>query len=362
MSERPGDRLPPGQALTRKYPVVGEKKPAPEALDPDRWRLIVEGLIDPAFEVTLGKFLSLPQRDLVADIHCVTGWTQLGMRFTGLPLAALLAARGARGRPEARFVLFTAYSDRAHDTSLPLDRALADTWLVHSFDGRPLTPEHGAPLRTVTPSRYFYKSLKWVHRIEFLAADRLGYWERESSYHNHADPWPGDERYATGSHTAKEIESFRNASSYIPYRGPRKLLLSVDLRGWSPATRDLGDLHLKSCDLRGAHLDGADLRGANLTRCDLRGATLRNADLRGADLEGADFTGADLTGADLRDTALSAAKFFTRDEEGQIHAAKIDGLRWDPAAELLEDQERFLREELGTNRPRRDAFRNPPIP
>jgi DMSO/TMAO reductase YedYZ molybdopterin-dependent catalytic subunit len=82
----PDDRVPPGQALTRKYPVVGEKAPAPEALDLEHWRLIVEGLIDPAFEITLDEFLSLPQRDLMADIHCVTGWTQLGMRFTGLPL------------------------------------------------------------------------------------------------------------------------------------------------------------------------------------------------------------------------------------------------------------------------------------
>jgi DMSO/TMAO reductase YedYZ molybdopterin-dependent catalytic subunit len=341
-----GDRVPPGQALTRKYPVVGEKSPAPEALDPDRWRLAVEGLIDPAFEITFEELLSLPQRDLVADIHCVTGWTQFDMRFTGLPLAGLIEAHGARVLPVANFVRFTAYSERAHDTSLPVERALLDTWLVHSFDGRPLTPEHGAPLRTVTPSRYFYKSLKWVHRIEFLAEDRLGYWERESSYHNNADPWPGNERYATGSHTAKEIESFRNATSYVPYRGPRKLLLSVDLRGWSPATRDLGNLYLKDCDLRDARLDGVDLRGANLTRCDLRGASLRGADLRGADLEGANFAEADLTGADLREAALSAAKFFARDEAGGIKAAKIDGLRWDPAAELLEDQERFLRGRL----------------
>jgi DMSO/TMAO reductase YedYZ molybdopterin-dependent catalytic subunit len=328
------DRVPPGQALTRKYPVVGEKSPAPQALDLGSWRLEVEGLIDPPFALTYGAILSLPQRDLVADIHCVTGWTQLDMRFTGIPLADLLAVRGAHVLPAAAFVRFVAYSDRAHDTSLPLDRALADTWLVHSFDGRPLVPEHGYPLRTVTPSRYFYKSLKWVHRIEFVDEDRLGYWERESSYHNHADPWPGDERYVSGSHTAEEIERFRNAKSYVPYRGLKKLLLSADLRGWAPATRDLGNLYLKDCDLRGARLDSVDLREANLTRCNLGGASLRGADLCGADLEGASFLEADLTGADLRGTALSAAKFI---------GAKIDGLRWSEDAELLEDQERYLR-------------------
>jgi hypothetical protein len=327
--------LPPGQALTRKFPLVGERDD--DAVPPlAAWRLEIGGLIEPAFQLTWDAFLALPQRELTADIHCVTGWTHLGMRFTGVPLSDLLA--GSRILPDARFVRFAAYSARSHDTSLPLDLALQDTWLVHAFDGRPLTPEHGGPLRTVTPSRYFYKSLKWVHRIEFLAEDRPGFWERESLYHNNADPWPGNERYATGSHAPEEIERFRNAPSYAPYRGLRKLLLGVDLRGWSPATRDLGDLHLKDCDLRGARLAGADLRGSNLTRCRFEGADLSGADLRGADLEGATFVGADLTGADLRGAFLSAARFA---DEGR--SAKIDGLRWSEDAELLEDQERFLR-------------------
>jgi DMSO/TMAO reductase YedYZ molybdopterin-dependent catalytic subunit len=334
--------LPPGQALTRKFPLVGERDiSAVPTLD--AWRLEVDGLIDSPFQLTWNEFRALPQQELTADIHCVTGWTHLGMRFTGVPLASLLEARGARILPVAHFVRFIAYSPRGHDTSLPLERALAETWLVHSYEGEPLTAEHGAPLRTVTPSRYFYKSLKWLHRVEFLAEDRPGYWERESAYHNNADPWPGDERYATGSHAPEEIERFRNAASYLPYRGPKKILLGVDLHGWSPVTRDLGDLYLKDSDLRGACLDGADLRRANLTRCRFEGATLAGADLRGADLEGATFAGADLTGADLRGAALSATKFFEKDQEGRITAAKIDSLRWSEDAELLEDQERFLR-------------------
>jgi DMSO/TMAO reductase YedYZ molybdopterin-dependent catalytic subunit len=334
--------LPPGQALTSKFPLVGEKDAS--AVPPlDAWRLEVDGLVDPSLRFTWEEFLTLPQKELTADIHCVTGWTHLGMRFSSVPLADLLDGRGVRVRPEARFIRFVAWSPRAHDTSLPLERALAEIWLVHAVDGRPLTPEHGGPLRTVTPSRYFYKSLKWLRRIEFLAADRLGFWERESSYHNNADPWPGDERYATGSHTAEEIDRFRTATSYMPHRGPKRILLGVDLRGWSPSTRDLGDLYLKNCDLRGAQLAGADLRGANLTRSDFAGATLVGADLRGADLEGASFLEADLTGADLRGAALSATRFFLRDQDGRIVAAKIEGLRWDEDAELLEDQEGFLR-------------------
>jgi len=339
------DRLPPGQALTRKFPLVGERDSS--AVPPlDAWRLEIAGLIEPPFALTWADFETLPQRELLTDIHCVTGWSQPSMRFTGLPLAELLASRGARVLPEARFVRFEAYSARGHDTSLPVALALADTWLVSAFEGQPLTPGHGGPLRTITPSRYFYKGVKWVHRIEFLPEDRLGYWESESRYHNNADPWPGDERYDTGSHKPEEIERFRSAASYIPWRGPAKTLMGVDLRGWSPVTRDLGNIYLKDCDLRGANLAGADLRGANLTRCRLEGATLAGADLRGADVEGAAFFGADLTGADLTGAFLSAARFYERQDDGTLLAAKIDGLRWSPDAELLEDQERFLRGQI----------------
>jgi DMSO/TMAO reductase YedYZ molybdopterin-dependent catalytic subunit len=332
----PQRTLPPGQTATQKFPVVGEQTPSPEALDLEGWRLAVDGLVERPLTFTHPEILALPQGERVADIHCVTSWSHLGMRLQGVPLAAVLER--AVPRPEARFVRFEAYSSRRHDTSLPLKLALADTWLVHSRDGEPLTPEHGWPLRTVTPSRYFYKSLKWVHRIELLAEDRLGYWERESDYHNDAAPWPGDQRFVSGSLPPEKLRALREAASYVPYRGPKKVVVGADLRGWEPGTRDLGDLHLKNCDLRAARLAGADLRGANLSLSDLRGADLAGADLRGADLEGANFAGADLTGADLRDTFLSAARFF--DEEGR---ARVAGLRREGGRGLLEDQEAFLR-------------------
>ena len=328
--------LPPGQTATRKFPLVGEQSPSPEALDLAGWRLEIAGLVDQPLSLSYPEVLALPQRELVADIHCVTSWSHLGMRLQGTPLADLLKLAGPGAG--ARFVRFEAYSPRRHDTSLPLELARADTWLVHSRDGEPLPPEHGGPLRTVTPSRYFYKSLKWVHRIELLAEDRLGYWERESSYHNEADPWPGDQRFVSGSHTLAALKALREAASYVPYRGPRKVVVGADLRGWEPRTRELGDLHLKNCDLRKARLEGADLRGANLSLSDLRGASLAGADLRGADLEGANLAGADLTGADLRDTFLSATKFS---EEGI--GARIAGLRWEGGRGLLEDQEAYLR-------------------
>lgn len=302
-------------------------------MDLASWRLAIGGLVSRSCELTYDEVLALPRRELVVDVHCVTGWTHLGARFTGLPLSELLARCEVRPLPAARFVRFVAYSERRHDTSLPLELVLAETWLVHAFNGEPLTPAHGFPLRTVTPSRYFYKSLKWVHGIELLAEDRLGFWERESAYHNNADPWPGNERYVFGSHTAEEIAAFRNAASYVPYRGPKKLLLGVDLSGWRPRTTDLGDLHLKSCNLAGAQLARVNLAGSNLTRSDFSGACLSGANLRGADLEGASFAGADLTAADLSGAALSATLFV---------GAKVDGLRWSGASGLLEEQEAYL--------------------
>ncbi len=334
--------LPPGQTLTQKFPIVGEQQPAPEALDLERWRLVVAGLVAAPFALTYPQFLALPQTEFTADIHCVTGWTHLATRFTGVPLTALLAR--AEPRPEARFVRLIAYSARDHDTSLPRE-LVAETWLVHQRNGEPLTPEHGYPLRAVTPSRYFYKSLKWVHRIELLAADRLGYWERESSYHNVGDPWPGDQRFTTGSWRPEQLARFCDAVSFAPYRGPKKVLIGADLRGFRPRTRDLRELHLKRCDLRDAVLTAVDLRQANLSLCDLRGADLRGADLRQADLEGADFSGADLTAADLRGALLTATRFFTRNPDRTLLSARIADLRWDGRegnSGILEEQEAFL--------------------
>jgi len=327
--------LPPGQTRTRRFPVVGERAAAAD-LHLDDWRLVIDGLVTAPVSLSLPEVLALPQQTRAVDIHCVTGWSRPGTRLTGTPLARLLEPLGVSS--EAQFVSFQAYSDRSHDTSLPLSVALADTWLVHTIDDAPLTPAHGFPLRTVTPSRYFYKSLKWLHRITLLAEDRLGYWERESSYHNNADPSPGDQRYTTGALKPARIRSFIEASDYARWRTPRRLILSADLRLWQPTTRDIGAVCLKDCDLRGVDLTGADLIGANLTRCDLRGARLVGAQLVGADLEGVDFSGADLTDADLSGALLSAARFFVTGGA----AATVTGLRLVGADGLLEDQEQFL--------------------
>lgn len=333
--------LPPGQSLTRKFPVVGERQPSPEALDLARWRLTIDGLVGHPLALDWGQFLALPHTEREVDIHCVTGWSRLGTRLAGVPFDMLCAL--VVPLPAARFVRFEAYSTRAHDTSLPLDLARRDTWLVDAVDGRPLEVEHGFPLRTVTPSRYFYKSLKWIRRIELLADDRLGYWERDSAYHNVGDPWPGDQRFTTGSLDPDELARLRRGEQLAPWRLPRKVVLAADLRDWRPADRDLSRLQLKSCDLRGAQLAGCSLRDANLSLSDLRGADLSGADLSGADLEGVNFSGSDLSGASLAGCALSATRFYEGEGADRL-AATVVGLRLEGARGLLEDQERFLRD------------------
>lgn len=339
MSDRHGDDwLPPDQIATAKFPVVGERLPSPEALDPTTWSLTIDGLVRHPRVLRWDDWQALPRRALVMDIHCVTRWSRRETRFDGIPLAALLDAAGVE--PAARFVRFVAWSARDHDTSLPLAVADGSTWLVDAADGAPLAVEHGGPVRAVTPGRYFYKSLKWVRRIELLAENRLGYWERSDGYHDNADPWPGDERFVGGSLRPGELDALRRGEQLARWR--RQTVRGADLRGWDPPTRALGALLLKNCDLRGARLAGADLAGANFSLSDLRGADLRGADLRGADLEGANFAGADLRGADLRETALTATSFFAGEAAAPRDEAQVAGAAFAGASGLLEGVAEWL--------------------
>ncbi len=321
--------LAPGQIETRKFPVTGESAPSVEALDLASWRLVVEGDVENPISWTYDALLALPQETIVCDIHCVTGWSQRAMSFQGVRLSRVLEQ--SVPTPDAAFVLLRAYSDRGHATSLPLSLALDDTWLVHSKDGKPLAVEHGYPLRTLTPSRFFFKSLKWVHEVVLASDDQLGYWESEFGYHNDADPWQ-EQRFVTGDVNRNKAEAFFQARSLDAFRG--KTLLGVTCHAWTPRSKDLRDIHLRACDLRGANLQGVDLRGSNLTRCDLRGANLTGADLRGCDIEGANLGGAVLRDCDLRGALLYAVQL----EPG----ADVAGARWDNSTQLLEGARRYM--------------------
>lgn len=303
-------RLPPGQGLLRNpaaWPVVGESASRDS---PWPWEIAVCGRVDTTRIWTVDHLQGWPQTTLTLDIHCVTRWSAFDRSFTGVPLASLIDA--AAPQPQARFVRFVARSDRGHDTSLPMD--VARTCLVaFAAGGAPLPPEHGGPVRLITPGRYFYKSLKWLERVELMAENRLGYWEAGPGYHDNADPW-AEERYITGNIPPE----LRRRMIYRRSLG-RRDLLGVDLSGESLRGLEGAGATLRSCSLRGADLREADFTGANLSNGDLRQADLRGARLIEADLEGAAFDGADLRGADFAGASLFGASFT-----GPAGAARID--------------------------------------
>jgi DMSO/TMAO reductase YedYZ molybdopterin-dependent catalytic subunit len=198
-------RVPPGQSVTRKWPVLhyGDVP----TIDLDRWRFEVEGLVEHPMSLSYAEVTSLPQRSTVCDIHCVTRWTRLDNRFTGVPVATILRQAGPRS--EATHVLVRAA--QGFTTNLPLaDLDRPENLLAWRHDGEPLTPEHGWPLRLVIPHLYFWKSAKWVRGLELLSADEAGFWER-NGYHMRGDPWR-EQRYASDDVTQQAVNSFRNAS------------------------------------------------------------------------------------------------------------------------------------------------------
>lgn len=343
------NRVPPGQVQTGRFPVVGEKISEPPKIDLDAWRLELR-VHDTLFQsYPFDVVRKLPTTSLLTDIHCVTGWTRLDANFQGVRFEDFLRHIDFIIPSTAKFVRFLAYSSRGHDTSMPVELALQDAWLIHSFDGRPLSPDHGFPLRVLVPSRYFYKSLKWLKAIEFLETDRLGFWERTTGYHNEADPWKEQRLDATRFSSKEECDRFRQLSDFDAYRsseGEPKVIVRADFSDWDPMTRDLRGLHLKSCDFSNAQLKGADFRDANLTFGRFMGADLEGVDLTGADLEGCDFSGANLTGAKMHGCFLSAARFMSTENPSgsRIGLAKWDRLEVANPDGLLEEQETYLRQ------------------
>ena len=183
-----GERLPPGQHLVRDWPVLDLG--VQPALDLDRWRLAVDGLVENPLEWSWTEFRAQPQFSDVSDIHCVTAWSRFDNRWEGVSAKHILDA--VKPKPEARFIVFHGYDDYA--TNLPLaDFDDDDVLLAHSWQGKPLSPEHGGPARAVVPKLYFWKSAKWIRRIELIERDRSGFWE-ERGYHDRGDPW-NEERY-----------------------------------------------------------------------------------------------------------------------------------------------------------------------
>lgn len=182
-------RVPPGQRVTQKFPVLHYGS-IPK-FDPDTWDLRVFGLVEQPLTLSYTELLALPATRIVADIHCVTGWSKLDTVWEGVLFKDLMNL--VKCKPEAKFVLV--HCEQGFTTSAPLEVLMDEDVLVaYRYDDAPLTPEHGYPLRLVVPKRYLWKSAKWVRGLEFMPQDRLGFWESRG-YHNNADPWK-EERYA----------------------------------------------------------------------------------------------------------------------------------------------------------------------
>jgi DMSO/TMAO reductase YedYZ molybdopterin-dependent catalytic subunit len=176
-------RTPPGQSLTGKFPVLHYG--SIPRVDLATWDLRIFGLVDAPVTLTWDQLQALPRQRKTVDIHCVTRWSKLDTTWEGVPIGAVLDLAGIR--PEATHALV--HAEQGYTTNLPLDVLLDDdVLLADTYDGRPLDPEHGYPLRLLVPKRYFWKSAKWVRGIELLDHDVRGFWERYG-YHNDADPW-----------------------------------------------------------------------------------------------------------------------------------------------------------------------------
>jgi DMSO/TMAO reductase YedYZ molybdopterin-dependent catalytic subunit len=295
MSERKS--LPPNQQLIApgRWPVIGEKSPR-ASVEP--WSVSVGGLVAAPVTWTLEQITSMPRIEQVVDIHCVTRWSKLGALFAGVPLSYLLEQSGPL--PAARFIHFAARSERNHGTSLRLDEALAHgALLALEYEGEPIAETHGGPLRMVVPGKYFYKSLKWLERIELLAEDRLGYWEQEAGYHNAADPWL-EQRYIVPN---RDRKSLGEALAKRDFTG--RDFQSLDARGLA-----LPDLNARGALLRDANFQRVALERARFDDANLSNAHLEGANLRGATFVNADVEGANFRGADLRETNFAGASIF----------------------------------------------------
>ena len=183
------DRLPPGQHLVRDWPVLDLGKQPDIAQE--RWRLKIGGLVQRPLTLDWPAFRALPQTQARSDIHCVTTWSRYDNDWEGVATRDLLDL--VQPKDEAAAVLLHGYD--GYTTNLPLaDFAAPDALLVHRWQGKPLTRDHGGPVRLVVPHLYFWKSAKWISGIDILGADRPGFWE-VNGYHMRGDPW-AEQRYS----------------------------------------------------------------------------------------------------------------------------------------------------------------------
>ena len=182
-------RLPPGQYMTKKWPVLHAG--SVPRVDIDAWTFRVFGAVEEELELDWDAFGELPRIQSTQDIHCVTRWSRFDAEFEGVPWSEI--AKLCRPTADAKFAI--AHAEAGFTANVPYEFLAQDeTLLVTHADGQQLTADHGWPMRLVLPGKYFWKSAKWLRAIELSPVDRLGFWERYG-YHNEADPWQ-EQRYS----------------------------------------------------------------------------------------------------------------------------------------------------------------------
>ena len=185
-------RLPPGQYFTERFPVLHVGDVPQYAADGSDWSLTVGGLVAAPRSFTWAELMALPAVDVVTDIHCVTKWSKFDTRWRGVRFRDVLAECGG-ALASATHILETA--EHGYTTNLPLADVLGDNALVaYELDGAPIESVHGGPVRLVVPHLYFWKSAKWLRRIDLLDHDEPGFWER-NGYHDYGDPFQ-EQRYS----------------------------------------------------------------------------------------------------------------------------------------------------------------------
>lgn len=193
-------RLPPGQSLTQKFPVLHYGS-VPD-FDPQTWTFKIWGEVETPLSFTWDEFNLLPRRQLTMDIHCVTRWSKFDTSWEGVSLWDMIDTGILKLKPSARFAI--QHAEFEFTANLPCSIVTAENFLLAThYDGQPISPEHGAPLRGVVgaiPGRedlqtpYLWKGAKWLRGIEFTGSDQMGFWE-QAGYHNDGDVWK-EERFA----------------------------------------------------------------------------------------------------------------------------------------------------------------------
>lgn len=182
------ERLPPGQRLVTDWPVLDLG--AEPHVTAEKFRLDVDGVVENKLSLRLDEYMALPQAETVSDMHCVTQWSRYDNLWKGVSAKALLEI--VQPKPDAKHVIFHSYD--GYTTNIRLDQFdQQDVFLVHEWEGKPLTRAHGGPVRMLVPRLYLWKSAKWLRRIQFTISDHPGFWEVRG-YHNNGDPWL-EERY-----------------------------------------------------------------------------------------------------------------------------------------------------------------------